>query len=130
MWKGGGTIFGPQPRDYSINLPENIKRVARKSALSLKVRESQLKIVEDFSFEVPKTRQMVDVLKALHLAGKKVLFLTDKSDEKIHQSGRNIPKVKILEAYKASTYEILNYDFLLVQKSAISVIENTFGGKK
>ncbi len=130
LWKGGGTIFGPQPRDYSINLPENIKRVARKSALSLKVRESQLKIVEDFSFEVPKTRQMVDVLKALHLAGKKVLFLTDKSDEKIHQSGRNIPKVKILEAYKASTYEILNYDFLLVQKSAISVIENTFGGKK
>ena len=111
-------------------MPENIKRVARKSALSLKVRESQLKIVEDFSFEVPKTRQMVDVLKALHLAGKKVLFLTDKSDEKIHQSGRNIPKVKILEAYKASTYEILNYDFLLVQKSAISVIENTFGGKK
>jgi large subunit ribosomal protein L4 len=130
LWKGGGTIFGPQPRDYSINLPENIKRVARKSAFSLKVRESQLKIVEDFSFNDAKTKQMVGVLKALQLSGKKVLFLTDKSDEKIYLSGRNIPKIKVLEAYKASTYEILNYDFLLVQKSAITVIESTFGGKK
>lgn len=130
LWVGGGTIFGPRPRDYRQDLPKKVKRLARKSALSYKVKDEQLVVVEDFSIDKPKTKEFVKILNALKIEGKKVLLLTNTNDLNILKSGRNIPKVKVLEASKASTYDLLNNQVLLLQKSAVKVIENTFSAKE
>ena len=127
LWVGGGTIFGPKPREYRQDLPKKVKRLARKSALSYKVKDEQLIIVEDFNFEQPKTKEFVDILSNLKVSGKKVLFLTNGNIDSIYKAGRNIPKVKILEAAKASTYDILNNQILIMQKGALDVIKNSFG---
>lgn len=126
LWKGGGTIFGPQPRDYSSKLPKQIKQLARKSALSLKAKDGSIKVVEDFAFDAPKTKEFAGVLKGLGLSGKKVLFLLPKTDQLAVRSGRNIPGINVLEASKASTYEILDNQIILFQKSAVEVLERTF----
>lgn len=130
LWKGGGTIFGPVPRDYSRKLPKQIKILARKSALSFKARESAIKIVEDFTFDAPKTKEMAAVIKAMELSGKKTLLLVSKNDKHVWKSGRNIPRLHVLEAAKASTYELLNNQMLLIQKSAIEVLEKSFSSQK
>ncbi|MGD8305523.1 MAG: 50S ribosomal protein L4 [Ignavibacteria bacterium] len=129
LWIGGGTIFGPRPRSYRQDLPKKVKRLARKSAFSYKVKDEQLMIVQDFSFEAPKTKEFLSVLQALNLDGKKVLLLTGNSDAIVYKSGRNIPKVKVLEASKASTYDILNNQMLILQKSAVEAINKTFADK-
>jgi large subunit ribosomal protein L4 len=123
---GGGSIFGPKPRDYSSTLPASLRRLARKSALSFKAREGQIKIVEDFTFEAPKTKEMNSVLKALDLTSSKTLLLMPKADQNVVRSGRNIPRLEILEADKASTYHLVNNNVLLIQKSAVEVLQNTF----
>jgi len=123
---GGGSIFGPKPRDYSNTLPASMKKLARKSALSFKAKEGQIKIVEDFTFAAPKTKELVTVLKALDLATSKTLMLLPKSDQNVVKSGRNIPRFAILEADKASTYDFVNNQVLLIQKSAVEVLQNTF----
>jgi large subunit ribosomal protein L4 len=124
LWVGGGTIFGPRPRDYRQDLPKKVKQLARKSALSYKVKDEQLVVVEDFSFDKPKTKDFVKVLESLKLSGKKVLLLTGDYKPEVYKSGRNIPKVQILEAAKATTYDLLNNQVLVMQKSAVEVIEN------
>ncbi|AFH48625.1 Ribosomal protein L4 [Ignavibacterium album JCM 16511] len=124
LWVGGGTIFGPRPRDYRQDLPKKVKQLARKSALSYKVKDEQLIVVEDFSFDKPKTKDFVNVLESLKLSGKKVLLLTGDYKPEVYKSGRNIPKVQILEAAKATTYDLLNNQVLVMQKSAVNVIEN------
>ena len=126
LWKGGGTIFGPMPRDYSRKLPQQIKQLARKSALSHKAKETAIKVVEDFSFDKPSTKEMVSLISALELSGKKTLLLVPKIDQNVWKSGRNIPTLNVLEAAKASTYEILNNQVLLIQKSAVEALEKTF----
>ncbi|MEW6509985.1 MAG: 50S ribosomal protein L4 [Bacteroidota bacterium] len=123
---GGGAIFGPRPRDFTTKLPSGLKTLARKSALSHKAREGQIRIVEDFSFAAPKTKEMVAVLKALELSSSKTLMLLPKSDPVVVKSGRNIPKFGVLEADKASTYDFVNNQVLLIQKSAVEVLQNTF----
>jgi len=123
---GGGSIFGPEPRDYSSKLPDTLKRLARKSALSHKAKEGQIRIVEDFTFGGPKTKEMSSILKALSLSSSKTLLLTPKSDPSIAKSGRNIPTLDVIEADKASTYDLLNNAMLLIQKSAVEVLQNTF----
>lgn len=124
LWVGGGTIFGPRPRDYRQDLPKKVKQLARKSALSYKVKDEQLIVVEDFSFDKPKTKDFVNVLESLKLSGKKVLLLTGDYKPEVYKSGRNIPKVQILEAAKATTYDLLNNQVLVMQRSAVNVIEN------
>ncbi len=126
LWVGGGTIFGPRPRTYRQNLPKKVKRLARKSAFSYKVKDEQLMVVEDFSFENPKTKEFTNILDALNATGKRVLLLTGKNDNVVYKSGRNITKVKVLEAAKASTYDILNNQVLIMQKSAVDVINKSF----
>lgn len=126
LWVGGGTVFGPVPRDYSLDLPKKVKQLARKSALSYKAKDEQIIVVEDFTFEEPKTKRMVEILKAFNLLNKKVLLLTPSTDLNVYKSGRNIPGLNILEAYKASTYDILNNQMILIQKSAVEVLQNTF----
>jgi len=123
---GGGSIFGPEPRDYTTKLSESLKRLARKSALSHKAKEGQIRIVEDFTFGAPKTKEMSAILKALTLSSAKTLLLTPKSDPNVSKSGRNIPTLAVLEADKASTYDLLNNSVLLIQKSAVEVLQNTF----
>jgi large subunit ribosomal protein L4 len=123
---GGGSIFGPKPRDYSNTLPAGLRKLARKSALSHKAKEGQIRIVEDFTFPGPKTKEMVSVLKALELHASKTLMLVPRADANVVKSGRNIPKLGILEADKASTYDFVNNQILLIQKSAVEVLQNTF----
>ena len=126
LWVGGGTIFGPRPRDYRQDLPKKVRRLARKSAFSYKVKDSQLMVIEDFNIEQPKTKEFSKILSALKVNGKKVLLLTEANNPNVYKSGRNIPKVKVLEASKASTYDLLNNQILILQKSAVKEIEKTF----
>lgn len=128
LWVGGGTIFGPRPRDYRQDLPKKVKRLARKSAFSYKAKDEQLMVVEDFNLDQPKTKEFTRILDALKVKGKKVLLLTHQNNTNIYKSGRNIPKVKVLEAANASTYDLLNNQILILQKSAVDVIEKTFSG--
>jgi large subunit ribosomal protein L4 len=123
---GGGSIFGPKPHDYVVKLPAKVKRLARKSAWSYKAKDGQIVIVEDFSFDTPKTKEMTAILKSLQIGGKKILLLTSKTDLGVLKSGRNIPTLNVLEAAKASTYDILNNSVVVIQKSGVDVINKTF----
>jgi large subunit ribosomal protein L4 len=126
LWIGGGTIFGPRPRDYRQKLPQKVKQLARKSALSYKVKDEQIIVVEDFTFEKPKTKDFIAMMEALKINGKKILILTGYTDSNVYKSGRNINKVSVMEASKASTYDILNNQLLILQRSAVDAIEKTF----
>ncbi|MCW8850538.1 MAG: 50S ribosomal protein L4 [Melioribacteraceae bacterium] len=125
LWVGGGTIFGPKPRDYSQGINKKVKKLARKSALSYKAKAEQIIIVEDFNFDTPKTKNFNDVLKSLKIDGKKTLLLTSENLVNVYKSGRNISKVNILEATNASTYDIVNNQVLVLQKGAVEKIVNS-----
>jgi large subunit ribosomal protein L4 len=122
LWVGGGTIFGPKPRDYSQSINKKVKKLARKSALSSKAKAEQIVVVEDFNFENPKTKEFASVIKSLNLEGKKILLLTSENLENVYKSGRNISKVNILEASNASTYDLVNNQVLVLQKGALDKI--------
>ncbi len=122
LWVGGGTVFGPKPRDYEMKLPKRVKLVAKLSALTYKAQNNQIMVVEDFNLEQPKTKEMFNILKALKLDDKKTLFLTNGYNQTLYLSCRNIPLLNILEAEKASTYDILNNKILLLQESALDLI--------
>lgn len=126
LMPGGGSIFGPKPHDYIVKVPAKVKRLARKSALSYKAKEGNIIVVEDFTLDQIKTKNIVSILKALNLNETKTLLLTSKNDTNIFKSGRNIKKLNILEAKNASTYEILNSKVLLLQKGSIELIQKTF----
>ena len=126
LWIGGGTIFGPRPRDYRQKLPQKVRQLARKSALSYKVKDEQLIVVEDFSFDKPKTKDFISMMDALKLSGKKILLLTGKNETNLYKSGRNISKVSVMEADKASTYDILNNQILVLQHTAVKAISKAF----
>ncbi len=126
IWIGGGTIFGPKPRNYRQKLNKKVSRLARKSALSHKAIANQIMIVEDFNYESPKTTDFVKMLDALKIAGKKTLLLTTEHQENVYKSGRNIDRVSILEAQKASTYDLLNNQVLVLQKGAVEKLVSVF----
>ena len=116
---GGGTIFGPRPHRYYLDIPKKAARLARKSALSLKAKENEITIVEDFSFDKPRTKDMVDVIKSLKLDTTKTLLLVSEKNEALYKSGRNLPKLNVLISDQAATYDLLNNKMLLIQKSAV-----------
>jgi large subunit ribosomal protein L4 len=122
LWVGGGTIFGPKPRNYYQDLPKKVRKLAKASALSAKLKDEQLKVIEDFTFETPRTKDFIQFLNSLNANGKKFLLLTKGNQSAIYKSGRNIPKVKVLEADKASTYDILSNQILVLQESAVNSI--------
>ncbi len=130
LLRGGGTVFGPQPRKYSVRINKKAKSLARKSALTYKAKDKAIVVVEDFTWESPKTANMKSLISSLKLDGKKVLLLTASTDMNVYLSSRNVPKVNVLEANKPSTYEILNSDVVLIQNTAIEVLENTLNRKK
>jgi large subunit ribosomal protein L4 len=125
LWVGGGTIFGPRPRNYKVKLNKKVLRLARKSALSYKAKAEQILVIEDFDFEAAKTKEFATILNALNVAGKRTLLLTEGTKANVYLSGRNIPKINILEATKASTYDLVNNQVLLLQKSAVKQLEST-----
>lgn len=129
LLRKGGTVFGPKPRDYGFKMNKKTRQLARKSALSLKASGDGIIVVQDFSFDEPKTSQVADILEALKVEGKKALILTAETDKNIYKSARNIPGVQVLEAYKPNTYQIMNADVLVIQESAVAGLENSVVSK-
>jgi large subunit ribosomal protein L4 len=125
LLKGGGTVFGPVPRDYSFKINKRLSILARKSAFSSKAASSAIMVVEDFTFNEPSTREIKNVLGALKVDNKKVLLLTAGTDSNLHLSARNIEKARILQAANATTYQILDADVVILQESAVAVVEST-----
>lgn len=125
LLKGGGTTFGPRPRVHNVKMTKKMRRLARKSALSLKAAGEGITIVEDFKYEEPKTSKVADLLKTFDWDNKKVLILTGETDINLYKSARNIPGVQVLEGNKPTTYQILDADFILIQKSAIDLLQES-----
>ena len=123
LWVGGGRVFGPLPRDLKMKLPQKMKLLARKSAFTYKARQDRIRVIEDFTFETPKTKEMFDILKNNELLNEKVLLVTAELDRVLLQAGRNVPNLMIRVARDLCTYDILNCQILLVQKGAIDKIK-------
>jgi len=120
---GGARIFGPHPRDYGFKLNKKVKALARKSALSVKLKGNALTVVENFNYEAPKTKQFVQMLKNLKADGSKTLFVTDDYNQNVFLSGRNIPTSKIVSASDINTYDILNANKVVLMEGSVKKIE-------
>jgi large subunit ribosomal protein L4 len=123
-FRGGARVFGPVPRDYSFKLNKKLKVLARKSALAYKVKDSSLLILEDFSFESPKTKEYIKILDNLSLSNKKTLLVVPENDKNTWLSGRNIQNTKVVTADALNTYDVLNAESLLLCESSVGIIEN------
>ena len=123
VFRGGGRMFGPRPRNYSFKLNKNVKRLARKSAFTIKASEKSITVVEDFTFESPKTKNFTTVLKALNLDSKKSLFVLGGSNNNVYLSARNLKRSEVLIDSEISTYKILNANQIVLFESAIKNIE-------
>lgn len=123
VFRGGGRIFGPTPRDYSFKLNKGQKRLARKSALSLKAAEGNLQVVENFTFETPKTTDFIDVLKGLGLSNKKSLFVLGESNNNVYLSSRNLKGIEVVTYSEISTYKIINAVNLVVLEGSLEGIQ-------
>ena len=123
LFKGGGTVFGPRPRSYSFKLNKNLKRLARKSAFAIKAKESNLIVLEDFSFDAPNTKNFINVLKALGLENKKSLFVLGDTNKNVYLSSRNLKTSSVVSSSELSTYAILNANSLVLLEGALEGIE-------
>ncbi len=122
VWVGGGNIHGPSPRDYTQNMPKKMRALARRSALALKAQSNELVVVEDLNFTEAKTKPFAQMLNAINAGGKKALVLLREPNETVLRSGRNIAKCDILEVRNASTYDLLNNQVLVLERSSIEVL--------
>ena len=129
VFVGGGRIFGPKPRDYRFKLNIKTKRLARRSALSTKVADSAMTVVENFSFEAPKTKKMIEVLNNLKLADKKSLVVVENQNNFVFLSARNIPTVKVVTVCELNTYDIVNASNIVVSEGSISEINRVLATK-
>ena len=120
---GGGRVFGPKPRDYRFKLNKKVKQLARRSALSYKAQENAIVVVEDFSFDAPKTKDFIDMTKNLKVEGKKVLLLLPGTDKNVYLSARNLQRAEVMEAAKLNTYKVLNADVLVVTENSLETID-------
>ncbi len=130
QFKGGGRVFGPQPRDYSFKLNKKVKDLARKSALTYKAKDNSIAILEDFNFETPKTKEFISLLKALSLSDKKTLFVLPETNKNVVLSGRNVQNSKITTADQINTFDLMNADNVIFVESSISKIENLLNSKE
>lgn len=124
VFKGGGRIFGPRPKDYTQKLNKNVKRLARKSALSLKAKDNSIIVIEDFNFEAPKTKEFTNVLKALGLENKKSLFVLGDSNNNVYLSSRNLKASEVVTASELNTYKIVNANSIVLFEGSIEGIES------
>lgn len=121
---GGGRVFGPKPRDYSFKLNKKEKSLARKSALSYKVKEDAITVVEDFTFEAPKTKEFLALTKNLNLDGKKLLVILPENDANIYLSARNLQKTNVTTVFDINTYKVLDAAHLVILESSINAMNN------
>jgi large subunit ribosomal protein L4 len=124
LFKGGGRVFGPTPRDYSFKLNKKVKDLARKSALTYKAKENAIAVLEDFNFEAPKSKQYIAMLAALSLSEKKTLLVLPEAMKNIVLSGRNVQKTKVTAVDQINTYDLMNADTLIFVESAVDKIVN------
>lgn len=121
---GGGRVFGPRPRDYRFKLNKKLKQLARKSVLSAKAQDNQIVVVEDFTFEAPKTKDFVALTKNLKLEGQKLLLLLKGVDKNVYLSARNVSDTKVMTASDVNTYALLNNNAIVLTESGLEVINN------
>jgi len=124
LLKGGARVFGPHPRDYDFKLNKKLKKLARKSALSYKAKDESIMVLEDFTFETPKTKNFTELLKNFKVEGRKTLLVTSSVDMNVLLSSRNLGKVKVIKAADLNTYEILDASCLLITESSVKEIES------
>ena len=124
LLSGGARVFGPRPRDYRFKLNKKLKALARRSALTLKAADNQIMVVEDFTLEVPKTKDFLNITKNLKLDGKKILLVLKDQNKNVSLSARNIQGVKILTAADVNTYALLNNKAVVLAESSLEIINN------
>jgi large subunit ribosomal protein L4 len=124
QWIKGGIVFAPKPRDYRVSVPKSMRKVAMKSALTSKVQENQMIILDSLNFEAPKTKNIVEMLKALE--ANKALIITAESNEVVYKSARNIQGISIIPANNINVYDLLKYEKLIITKDAVSKIEEVY----
>jgi large subunit ribosomal protein L4 len=124
QWIHGGIVFAPKPRDYRVSVPKSMRRVAMKSALTSKVQENEMIVLENLAFDAPKTKEMVKVLNAFET--KKTLIVVAESNENVYKSARNIPGIAVVPVNNINVYDILKYENLMITKDAVSKIEEVY----
>ena len=125
--RGGATVFGPHPRDYYFKLNKKIKRLARFSALTYKAKEDKIIVVEDFSFEAPKTKSYLEILKKFNLQDAKTLMLVNEGNKNVYLSARNLKRANVMRAKDVNTYNVLNANNLIICENSLKDIENMLG---
>jgi len=130
IFRGGPRVFGPHPRDYGFKLNKKVKRLARLSAFSYRAKENSIMVLEDFDFESPRTRNVVEMLENLKLGKEKALFVFPKASRNIILSCRNLKRVKVINAYELNTYDILNAGRIMFVESSIPELERLFSESK
>ncbi|KFC23304.1 50S ribosomal protein L4 [Epilithonimonas lactis] len=118
-FKGGGRVFGPKPRDYRFKLNKSLKRLAKKSVLSQKLKDNSVRVLESFSFDAPKTKEFITLLDALTLTGKKSLFVLPESNKNVYLSSRNLPKTRVLTYNEISSYDLINAGEIIFLEDAV-----------
>ncbi len=126
IFRGGGRAFGPRPRDYSFKLNKGLKKLARLSSLSIKAKENNIVVLEKFDFEAPKTKEFINILKALELENKKSLFVLDGSNNNVYLSSRNLKNAKVINASQLNTYGVLNTSKVVLSEGCLEEIESNF----
>jgi len=126
LFVGGGRMFGPKPRDYRFKLNKKLKRLARRSALSYKARENNILVVEDFTFDTPKTKMFAGILKNLNLQDKKTLVVLCESNKNVYLSSRNLQRVKVVNVSDLNTYDILNANNLMFLEGSVKELEQIY----
>tara|TARA_B100001059_G_scaffold82682_1_gene80741 strand:+ start:2417 stop:3043 length:627 start_codon:yes stop_codon:yes gene_type:complete len=127
LFRGGGTVFGPRTRDYGIKLNKNVKKLARKSALSMKFKSKSISVIESLDFKNPKTKSFVDMLSAIGLDSKKTLLVIDGLNKNVYLSARNFNKSEVVSDSEISTYKIINAQHLIIEEKAVEKIETNLG---
>ena len=123
LLKGGGRVFGPKPRDYSIKLNHKVTILARKSALSYKAKEDSIIVVEDFNFDAPRTKDFVNITKNLKVEGKKLLFLLPETNKNVYLSARNLQRANVMTAASLNTYKVLDADVVVMTENSLKTID-------
>jgi len=130
IFRGGGRTFGPEPRDYFFKLNKKVKRLARKSALAYKAKDKNIKVLEDFAFETPKTRNFTELLNVFEVSNEKTMFVFSKADHNIFLSSRNLQKVKVVNTTDLNTYDILRAGKIFFVESSIKELDKLFENKE
>lgn len=127
---GGGRVFGPKPRDYYFKLNKKVKSLARKSALSYKAKNDSIVVVEDFTFDVPKTKEFISLTKNLKVSDKNLLLILSEPNKNVYLSARNLERINVLTASALNTYKVLNAGILVLTESSLSIIDNILTQKE